>query len=94
MDEAALLQRTRDLVHKANLPTTIGLGENWIIVLAASEILPPSAAERYEAALADLKEHFPGDVLDFSHTHRSGLARYLLLRAGSTAVNYWQGRSA
>jgi hypothetical protein len=94
MDEAALLQRTRDLVYKANLPTTFGLGEAWIIVLATSEILPPSAADRYESALADLKAHFPGDVLDFSHTHRSGAARYLLLRAGSPVVNYWQGRSA
>ena len=40
MTESELLQRTRDLVRQAQLPTTMGLGEIWIIILAASPILP------------------------------------------------------
>ena len=94
MTEEELLQRTRDLVRQAHLPTTMELGETWIIVLAASLILPPSATERYEAALAELKNQFPSDVVDFAHAHRSGTARYLLLRAGSRAISHWMGKTA
>ena len=94
MTEAELLDRTRELVQKAHLPTTMELGETWIIVLAASQILPPSATERYETALAALKAQFPQDVVDFAHAHRSGTSRYLLLRAGSPAISQWTGRTA
>ena len=94
MTEAELLDRTRDLVRKAHLPTTMELGETWIIILAASQILPPAATERYEVALADLKPQFPNDVVDFAHAHRSGTARYLLLRAGSLAISHWTGKTA
>jgi hypothetical protein len=94
MTEAELLDRTRELVRKAHLPTTMELGETWIIVLAASQILPPSATDRYEAALTELKNQFPTDVVDFAHAHRSGTARYLLLRAGSQAISHWTGLKA
>ena len=94
MTEAEMLQRTRDLVRQAHLPTTMELGEIWIIVLAASQILPPSATERYESALAGLKAQFPHDVVDFAHAHRSGTSRYLLLRAGSPAISHWMGKTA
>jgi len=43
MAESELLQRTRDLVRQAHLPATMDLGETWIIVLAAAQILPPTA---------------------------------------------------
>jgi len=89
MTEAELLQRTRDLAQQAHLPTTLGIGETWIIILAASPLLPPSATLRYESSLEDLKGQFPADVFDFSHTHRSGTSRYLLLRAGSPVVKHW-----
>ena len=94
MTEAELLQRTRDLVRQAHLPTTMDLGESWIIILAASELLPQSATVRYEATLSDLKSQFPNDVVDFAHTHRSGPARYLLLRTGSRALARWLDKSA
>lgn len=94
MTEAELLQRTRALVQQAHLPTNIELGETWVIVLAASQILPPSATERYETALTELKAQFPHDVADFAHAHCSGTARYLLLRAGSQAISHWTGVKA
>lgn len=94
MTEEELLQRTRDLVRQAHLPTTMELGETWIIVLAASPILPPSATERYEAALTELKSQFPAEVVDFAHAHRSGTARYMLLRAGGKAIAHWMGKTA
>jgi len=92
MTESELLERTRTLIEQARLPTTIGLGEMWIIVLAASPILPPIASERYEAALAEFRDLYPEDVLDFSHGHRRKTSRYLLLRTGSLAVTHWLTR--
>lgn len=92
MTESELLDRTRTLVQQARLPTTFGLGESWIIILATSPSLPPIAAERYQATLTELKTMYPDDVLDFSHGHRMKTSRYLLLRAGSLAVSHWLSR--
>lgn len=92
MNEPELLTRTRTLVDQAHLPTTLGLGETWIIVLAASTSLPPIATERYETALAEYRSLYPDDVLDFSHGHRKRTNRYLLLRTGSPAVIFWLNR--
>ncbi len=92
MTEAELLERTRRLVRQARLPTTLGLGTTWIIILAASPRLPPLAAERYEEALQAYREAHPRDVVDFSHIQRTLTTRYLLLRAGSPAVTRWLSR--
>ncbi len=91
MTEADLLDRTLNLVHQARLPTTLGLGETWVIVLAASPSLPPFATERFEATLADYRNLYPDDVFDFSHGNqkRTTATRYLLLRTGSLAVTHW-----
>ena len=89
MTESDLLERTRTLVQQAHLPTTFGLGESWIIVLAASPILPPVATERFESTLANFHSLYPQDVVDFSHGNRRRTTRYLLLRTGSLAVTHW-----
>lgn len=94
MLESELLERTRRLVHQSRLPPTLGIGEQWIIVLAASPSLPPIATERYEQALEELRGIYPDDVLDFSHTARRRTTRYLLLRSGSLAVSYWLTRAS
>jgi hypothetical protein len=92
MTENELLERTRRLVQQARLPTTLGLGESWIILLAASPLLPAIATERYEQALEELRALYPQDTLDFSHTQRRRTTRYLLVRAGSLAVSWWLSR--
>ena len=89
MTELEMLERTRTLVHQAHLPTTLGLGDQWVIALAASPILPPVATERFEAALANYRILYPQDVLDFSHGNKKRTTRYLLLRTGSLAVTHW-----
>lgn len=94
MLESELLQRTRRLVQQSRLPPTLGIGEQWIIVLAASPSLPSIATERYEQALEELRGIYPDDVLDFSHTARRRTTRYLLLRSGSLAVSYWLTRTS
>ena len=92
MTETEMRERTRTLVQQAHMPTTMDLGETWLIALAAAQILPPVATERYEATLAEFKERYPHDVLDFTHGHRKKASRYLLLRAGSLAMTDWLSR--
>lgn len=92
MTEADLLERTQILVRQARLPSSFGLGETWIIAMAASTSLPALATERYENALDELQGLFRKDVFDFAHEHRSAATRYLLLRVGSPAVAHWLTR--
>ncbi len=92
MTESEMKERTRILVQQAHMPTTMDLGETWLIAMAAAQFLPPVATERYEASLAEFKELYPDDVLDFTHGQRKNFSRYLLLRAGSLAVTNWLSR--
>ena len=92
MLESELLERTRRLAHQSRLSPVLGIGKQWIIVLAASPSLPPFATERYEETLAELLARFPEDVLDFHNTGHRKTTRYLLLRTGSLAVSYWLTR--
>jgi hypothetical protein len=92
MTEAEMKERTRILVQQAHMPSTLDLGETWLIAQAAAQILPPVATERYDATLAEFKDRYPNDVLDFAHGHRKKASRYLLLRAGSLAMTDWLSR--
>ena len=92
MTESEMRERTQTLVQQAHMPTTIGLGEIWLIALAAAQILPPVATARFEEALAEFKGLYPKDTLEFTHGQRQKASRYLLLRAGSLAVSDWLSR--
>lgn len=89
MTEADLLERTRDLVAKSGLPKGLGLGDLWAIALGASPSLPPSAEERLEAAHADYHARWPEDVHVLTNTRWGKTSRFLLLRAGSPALDHW-----
>lgn len=89
MTEREMLDRAQALAAKTSLPVWIGLGDIWGIALSASPILPPVAEELLESAHTEYGGTWPEDVFLLSHTHRSGTARYLLLRGGSPAMARW-----
>ena len=89
MTESDLLNRTRLLVRRKRLPTDIGIGKEWVIILAISSHVPASAAGLYESTFADLKALFAHDIQDYSRSTRRRSNRYLLVRTGSLAMTYW-----
>lgn len=89
MMESDLLSQTRLLVRRNRLPANIGLGKEWVIILARSSRVPDAPAGLYETTLSDLKALFPEDVQDYLRSPRRRSNRYLLVRTGSLAMTYW-----
>jgi hypothetical protein len=87
--ESDLLSQTRLLVRRNRLPANIGLGKEWVIILARSSRVPDAPAGLYETTLSDLKALFPEDVQDYLRSPRRRSNRYLLVRTGSLAMTYW-----
>ena len=86
MTEAELVERTLTLVHQAQLPTIMGLGETWLIASAYSRQMPPNALERYKSIVSEMEPGFPDDAIEFSHGLSMPPTRYLLLRKSSEAM--------
>lgn len=89
MTESELLEQTRLLLRQDRLPTDIGLGKEWLILLAMSSRIPGLATGLYDSTLTDLKCLFPHDVQEFFRSARRRSTRYLLARTGSLAMTYW-----
>ena len=89
MMESDLLSQTRLLVRRNRLPANIGLGKEWVIILARSSWVPDAPAGLYETTLSDLTALFPEDVQDYLRSPRRRSNRYLLVRTGSLAMTYW-----
>jgi hypothetical protein len=88
MMESDLLKQTRLLVRQDRLPTDIGLGEEWVIILAMSSREPGLATGLYESTLTDLKCLYPHDVHETFRSTRRRSTSYLLVRTGSLAMTY------
>ena len=89
MSESDLLMITRLLVRQNRLPRNIGLGKEWIIILAMPSDAPAVATKLYGSTQEDLTTLYPMDAREITRTTRRRTTRYLLVRRGSLAMTYW-----
>jgi hypothetical protein len=80
---------TRLLVRQNRLPRNIGLGKEWIIILAMPSDAPAVATKLYGSTQEDLTTLYPMDAREITRTTRRRTTRYLLVRRGSLAMTYW-----
>lgn len=89
MTESELLKQTRLLVRQDRLHIDLGLGKEWVIILAMPSREQVLGTGLYESTLTDLKGLYPHDVQEYVRSTRRRSTRYLMVRTGSLAMTFW-----